>query len=94
MRDLLKIATVVVLLIALPLALVGCTAGPGATKVRSVSTPTPVACVDERDIPAEPGTVGHLLDGNSDHDISIVSESALTLRKWGGALRALLKGCT
>lgn len=77
-----------------PLALAGCAhaTAPGI-EVRTVEVPTPVACVDEAAIPAEPDRVAGKLTGRADHDVSIIAESALELRRWGGKLRAMLVGC-
>lgn len=63
--------------------------------VRTVEVPTPVPCVNEADIKAEPDLVGTLLNGDAVHDLGIVSPSALELRLWGRSLLALIvPGCT
>lgn len=77
-----------------PFALAGCAhASQPAIEVRTVEVPTPVACVKASEIPAEPQRVADKLTGRADHDVSIVAESALELRRWGGKLRAMLVGC-
>lgn len=69
-------------------------AGCGAKReIVSVPTPTPVACVKMEQIPMEPERVGPQLNGDANHDLPIVSVSALDLRSWGGKLLALLTGC-
>lgn len=70
------------------------TAKEPGIEIRTVEVPTPVQCVKAEQIPAEPEKVGGQLSGNAPHDLSIVAESALSLRKWGQELRALLAGCT
>lgn len=44
-------------------------------------------------IPVEPGTVGHLLTGEEESDLPIVSASALMLRAWGQVMQAALVAC-
>jgi hypothetical protein len=83
------------LALGLTIALGGCgtTKEPGI-EIREVPVPTPVACVKADQIPAEPEKVGSQLSGDARHDLSIIAESALELRKWGQQLNALLAGCT
>ena len=68
-----------------------------AIEVRTVEVQVPVAvpCVDESDIPAEPGKVGDELNGDAAHDADILASVAIELRQWGRELRALIEpGCT
>jgi hypothetical protein len=82
-------------LIMLPIiALVSaCSHAEPGIEIREIPVPTPIACVKPEQIPAEPDKVGDQLTGEARHDLSIVAESALALRKYGGQLRALLEGC-
>jgi hypothetical protein len=85
---------------AIPQLVIGCLCLAACTKpaepgIRTVEVlvPTPVACVKADQIPAEPPRVTGTLTGDARADLSIVAESALSLRKYGGQLRALLEGC-
>lgn len=80
----------------LPLILLcACKTTAPAIEVRTVEVPTPVACVNVADIPAEPPMVGDQLNGDAQHDLGVVAPSALELRKWGRSLMALIvPGCT
>ena len=76
-------------------ALTGCASGQQGIKSVLVPTPTPVACVDPAQVPAEPPSVASQLTGDAVHDLGIVAPSALELRKWGRSLYALIvPGCT
>lgn len=78
----------------LMLALTACQAPaePGI-EVRTVEVPVPQPCLPADQIPAEPATVGHLLNGVAAHDLAIVAESALNLRAWGQELAAAHIAC-
>lgn len=86
-------------LLALPALLLTLTAGTCSTtqsgvEVRTVPVPTPVACVDPEQVPAEPPHVNDKLNGDAQHDLGVVAPSALELRKWGETLYALIvPGC-
>lgn len=81
-------------LVALALALPGCkTVAAPPVEVREVLVPTPVACIDPAEIPAEPPTVGGRFNGDAKHDLAILAPSAQALRKWGQDMRALLDRC-
>lgn len=73
--------------------LAACSHAEPGIEIRTVEVPVPVSCVTAAQIPAVPEKVGHLLTGNAVHDLSVVAESALELRKYAGELRALLVGC-
>jgi len=81
-------------MLGFPTFLLACqhTPEPGV-EIREVPVPTPVACVKADQIPDEPPRVTGTLTGDARTDLSIVAESALSLRKYGGQLRALLEGC-
>lgn len=88
-----KLLMLPVLLLTLPAAMCE-TAQPGI-EVRTVEVPTPVPCVEESAVPAEPPQVGDQLTGDAVHDLGIIAPSALELRRWGRSLRALIvPGCT
>jgi hypothetical protein len=82
-------------LIMLPLiALSACTHdAPVAVEVRTVEIPVASPCLKREQIPAEPPKVGDQLTGNPVHDVLVLAESALGLRKWGQEQNALLTGC-
>jgi hypothetical protein len=83
------------LLIALLTALSACTRPEPGIVVRTVEVPTPVPCVDLRDVPPEPALVGGQLNGQAQHDLLVVSKSALELRRAYREIRALIvPGCT
>ena len=63
-------------------------------RVQEVKVPVPVACVDKKSIPGEPGKVGRKLNGNAAHDADILAGSAIDLRQWGRELMALIRPCT
>lgn len=69
------------------------TTPPIGIEVREVEVPTPVACVNREQLPAEPARVGPNLTGNAVVDLAMVAASALELRKWGQEQAALLEGC-
>ncbi len=77
-----------------PIALLAAcqTAEPGVT-VRTVSVPTPVACLPLAEIPAEPPLVADQLNGVPAHDLPIVAASALRLRAVVQEMRAALLAC-
>jgi hypothetical protein len=88
-----KLLMLPVLLLTLPAAM--CETTEPGIEVRTVEVPTPVPCVDEAAVPAEPPQVGDQLTGDAVHDLGIVAPSALELRRWGRTLRALIvPGCT
>lgn len=66
---------------------------PGGIEVRTVEVPVPQPCLPLSEIPAEPETVSHLLNGMAAHDLSIVAASALELRAWGQEMAAALRAC-
>jgi hypothetical protein len=81
-------------LVALALALAACKTAPAPEPViQHVFVPTPVACIDPAEIPAEPPTVGQRFNGDAKHDLAILAPSAQALRKWGQDMRALLEKC-
>lgn len=81
-------------LVAISLNTSACTTtAPIGIQVREVEVPTPVACIQRDQLPAEPAVVGSGLTGNAVVDIAIVAASALELRKWGETQAALLQGC-
>lgn len=75
------------------LALAACNHTQPGVEIRTVKVPTPVACLPADRIPAEPGTVSHLLNGVAAHDLAVVAASALDLRAWGQEMAAALKAC-
>ena len=76
------------------LALAGCkTMADPVVEVREVEVPTPVACIDPAEIPAEPPTIGQRFNGDAKHDLAILAPNAQALRKWGQEMRALLEQC-
>ena len=78
----------------LVLALAACkTVPPPEVEIREVPVPTPVACLDPAEIPAEPPTVGQRFNGDAKHDLAILAPNAQALRKWGQDMRALLEKC-
>lgn len=68
---------------------------PPAVEVRTVTVekPVPVACIDGKNVPAEPSKVGGQLTGQAAHDLDLVSGSAIKLRQWGRELMALVRPC-
>jgi hypothetical protein len=81
-------------ILLLSLLLAGCQTDQPGVKVQLVPTPTPVPCVDPAQVPAEPQQVGPQLTGDAVHDLGVVAPSALELRAYGRALRALIEpGC-
>lgn len=83
-----------ILFIPALLALAACSTGPEpGIEVRTVEVPVPQPCLPAGEIPAEPGTVQHLLNGAAAHDLAIVAESALKLRAWGQEMHAALTAC-
>lgn len=81
-------------LAALALALAGCkTVAEPPAQVQHVVVPTPVACIDPAEIPAEPPTVSRRFNGDAKHDLAILAPNAQALRKWGQDMRALLDRC-
>ena len=80
-------------LAALALALAGCKTVAEPVKVQHVFVPTPIACIDPAEIPAEPPTVSRRFNGDAKHDLAILAPSAQALRKWGQDMRALLDRC-
>ena len=88
-----KLLLLPVFMLCLPAAM--CDTPEPGIEVRTVSVPTPVPCVDEADVPAEPEEVGDRFTGDAAHDLGILAPNALELRKWGRELRALIvPGCT
>lgn len=75
------------------LALTACQTTQPGIEVRTVEVPVPQPCLPPDQIPVEPPTVGHLLNGAAAHDLSIVTESALLLRAWGKEMHAALTAC-
>jgi hypothetical protein len=75
------------------LTLTACTATNPGVEVRTVQVPVPQPCLAADQIPAEPGTVSHLLTGVAAHDLTVVAASALELRAWGQEMAAALKAC-
>lgn len=79
------------------IALAGCAAKPTPpvieTRIERVDVPVAVACVDPKDVPAEPPRVGDQLTGDAVHDIGPVAASNLRLRAALDQAMALLKGC-
>lgn len=83
------------IIILAALAVSACSHNAPGIEIRTISVPTPVNCVDEADVPAEPATVGDQFNGDAAHDLGILAPNALELRKWGRALRALIvPACT
>jgi hypothetical protein len=81
-------------LAALAFALAGCkTVAEPPALVQHVFVPTPVACIDPAEIPAEPPTVSRRFNGDAKHDLAILAPNAQALRKWGQDMRALLDKC-
>lgn len=80
-------------LATLALALAGCKTLAEPPEVQHVFVPTPVACIDPAEIPAEPPTVSRRFNGDAKHDLAILAPSAQALRKWGQDMRALLDRC-
>lgn len=80
---------------AITLALTACATGQQqGIRTTLVPSPTPVACVDPAQVPAEPPSVASQLTGDAVHDLGIVAASALDLRAYGRTLRALIvPGC-
>ena len=78
------------LLLAVPMG--GC-AHQREVEIREVAVPTPVACVRQEQIPAEPPRVAQRFNGNARHDLEILAENAQDLRAWGQELHGLLEGC-
>lgn len=77
------------------LAMSACKTTAPPIEVRTVEVPTPVACVELAQIPAEPPLIGDQLTGDAQHDLGVVAPSALELRKWGRSLIALIvPACT
>jgi hypothetical protein len=68
------------------------TTEPGV-EVRLVHVPVPQPCLPADQIPAEPATVSHLLNGAAAHDLAVVAESALLLRAWGQEMHAAIVAC-
>ena len=63
------------------LALAGCkTMADPVVEVREVEVPTPVACIDPAEIPAEPPTIGQRFNGDAKHDLAILAPNAQALR--------------
>ena len=90
-----KAATLAVLGLAVALSLSACATDQQGVAVRIVEVPVPHACVDPAQVPTEPPQVGSQLTGDAVHDLGIVAPSALELRAYGRALRALIvPGCT
>lgn len=81
------------LLLALLLGACATQQTPPPVEVREVPVPTPVACVDPAQIPAEPPTVGQRFNGDARHDLEILAPNAQALRKWGQDLKAMLDAC-
>lgn len=79
--------------LAAALILGGCQTTEPGIEVRTVEVPVPQPCLPADQIPAEPGTVGHLLNGAAAHDLTIVAESALLLREWGQRMHTALTAC-
>ena len=77
--------------VALMLALTGCATDQQGIRTVLVPSPTPVACVDPAQVPAEPPQVGSQLTGDAVHDLGIVAPSALELRACSGSHSYLLK---
>ena len=74
--------------------LTACAPAQQGVRVVTQPVPTPVACVDKAQVPAEPPKVGDQLTGDAVHDLGIVAPSALELRIWGETLYALIMpGC-
>lgn len=83
----------------LPLAglLAACasTTPPPAVEIRTqrVEIPVSVPCLDKASIPPEPAKIGNSLTGDARRDLDLVAASALDLRSWGRALRAMMVEC-
>lgn len=75
------------------LSLTACTTDSPGIEVRTVEVPVPQPCLAADQIPAEPATVGHMLNGNAAHDLSIVAAAALDLRAWGQEMASALRAC-
>jgi len=79
-------------------ALIGCAAKPTPpvieARIERVEMPVGVACVDPKDVPAEPLRVGGQLNGDAAHDIGPIAASNLRLRAAFDAAVALLQECT
>lgn len=75
--------------------LTACAGGPKPVgiSIHEVPVATPVPCLVADQLPVEPPKVSDRLTGDARTDLLIVSESALELRRYSGALRALLTGC-
>lgn len=78
---------------ALSGALMACSTAEPGIEVRTVEVPVPQPCLPADQIPAEPATVGHLLNGVAAHDLAVVAESALKLRAWGQEMHTALVAC-
>lgn len=88
-----KLLLLPVIMLCLPAAM--CDTPEPGIRVETVSVPTPVPCVDEADVPAEPAQVGDQFNGDAQHDLGILAPNALELRKWGRELHALIvPACT
>jgi hypothetical protein len=81
------------IVIAAALLAAACETTQPGVEVRTVQVPVPQPCLAADEIPAEPGTVSHLLTGVAAHDLTVVAASALELRAWGQEMAAALKAC-
>lgn len=77
---------------ALALLLGGCAATQEHPAAAALP-PTPVACVQASDIPAEPPMVGARFNGDAKHDLQVLAPNAKALRDWGQQLRTMLEAC-
>ncbi len=77
------------------LAACGATTPPPAVEIRTqrVEIPVAAACIDKSKIPAEPERIAGKLTGDARRDLDTVAASAIELRSWGQALRAMMVAC-
>lgn len=71
-----------------------CTPAPCVPKVevQRVEVPVPVACINAKDIPAEPGPTK--LTGDARNDADLLGAKVSDLRVWGRSLVAMMGPCT
>ena len=69
------------------------TTPPCVPKIQTVSVnvPVPVACLDAKDVPAEPGLVA--MTGDARNDDALLAAKVAALRVWGRTLVAMMKPC-
>ena len=69
------------------------TPGPVEVRVQRVNVPVSVSCIAPGQIPKAPPRIGHLMNGDAQHDLNIVAASAVRLRAYGDVLLALVTAC-